>query len=204
MKPVARKDKLTTSELPEETLVYDLESHKLHCLNRPSALVWRHCDGRHDLAALEALLARELGLSAEEAAAAARLALEQLGRRNLLQEAPAPAAGEERLTRRKALRKMAVAAAAAIPLVMSLKSPTVAWASEFREIGCRSNADCPDDQACTKTATGTHSSVIIGLCQPAGSCGQAGQPCTGTIGTQGSCCAGLTCQNSLFGNNCSA
>jgi hypothetical protein len=151
MRPLARKEKLTVRVLPEETLVYDLEGHKLHCLNRTAALVWGHCDGRHDLAALAALLARELGLPAPEATAAARLALEQLGRRGLLQEAVAPEEGAERLTRRTALRKMAVAAAAALPVVMSLKSPSVAWASNFGT--CRTDADCPPDIPICQTVT---------------------------------------------------
>jgi hypothetical protein len=141
MQPLARKDKLTTRELPDETLVYDLERHTMHCLNRTAALVWKHCDGRHDHAALAALLARELGLAAPEADAAARLALDQLDRRKLLQEAVAPEPEAERLTRRKALRQMATAAAAAIPLVMSLRSPSVAWAQQATG-GCKSASDC--------------------------------------------------------------
>jgi hypothetical protein len=156
MHPLARKDKLTVRELPEETLVYDLAAHKLHCLNRPSALVWKHCDGRHDTAALAALLARELRLPSDEADAAARLALEQLGRRGLLQEVVTPAPEEELLSRRKALRKMALAAAA-IPLVMTLKSPTVAWAQGT--FPCPANGTCPDGSSCTQgVARGAHSS----------------------------------------------
>jgi hypothetical protein len=156
MHPLARKDKLTVRELPEETLVYDLAAHKLHCLNRTAALVWKHCDGRHDTAALAALLARELRLPSDEADAAARLALEQLGRRGLLQEVVTPAPEEELLSRRKALRKMAVAAVA-IPLVMTLKSPTVAWAQG--SFACPDNGICPDGSACSfGVARGPHSS----------------------------------------------
>jgi hypothetical protein len=140
MNPLARKDKLTTRELPDELLVYDLERHTMHCLNRTAALVWQHCDGQHDEAALAELLTRELQLAPHEAAAAARLALEQLSRRQLLQEQVAAAPAEERLTRRTALRRMAVAAAAAIPLVMTLRSPSVAWAAP---IGCNDTSQCP-------------------------------------------------------------
>src|SRR5438270_13360436 len=106
MKPLARTDKLTVRAMPDETLVYDLERHKAHCLNRTASLVWEHCDGRHDADGLAELLARELALPAAEAAAAARLALEQLSRRGLLREAVAPAAGRERLTPRQALRQL--------------------------------------------------------------------------------------------------
>jgi hypothetical protein len=203
MKPVARKDKLTTSELPEETLVYDLEGHKLHCLNRPSSLVWKHCDGRHDTAALAAVLARELGLTDDEAAAAARLALEQLGRRGLLQEAPAPAADEERLTRRRALRKMVVAAAAAIPLVMTLKSPSVAWADTipcgpFRP--CPAGYVCLEDMEAAAKGFAHHSpralEGLYGRCALV-ECGKSGDKCTGDFNTQGTCCSGCFCENGV-------
>ena len=53
MLPKARLDKLSIRELPDETLVHDLTTHKTHCLNPTAALVWRHCDGRTTLAELE-------------------------------------------------------------------------------------------------------------------------------------------------------
>jgi hypothetical protein len=167
MRPLARKDKLTIRELPGEMLVYDLERHALHCLNRTAALVWQHCDGRHDPAALAALVAQRLGLPAEQAEAAARLAQEQLGRRGLLQEAPTPAAEEERLTRRTALRKLAVAAAAALPLVMTLRSPSVAWAQGG--ISCQVDRpnSCPQGFHCLGTGrnhSGGH--FKTGFCVP--------------------------------------
>ncbi len=147
MKPLAREEKLTVRELPEETLVYDLERHKAHCLNRAASLVWKHCDGRCGPAALAAVLRQELHLLAGEADAAARLALEQLSRRNLLEEPVKPAAGKERLTRREALRKMAVAAAAALPVVMTLRSPSVAWAQGGGKT-CITDLDCATLNPC--------------------------------------------------------
>jgi hypothetical protein len=136
---LARNEKLTVRELPEETMVYDLDRHKVHCLNRTAALVWRHCDGRHDLPALAAVVASALGLANTAATAAAQLALVQLGRRHLLQETPVSLA-EQSLTRRAALRKLAATAAAALPLVMTLTSPSVAWAGATHQ--CTSDADC--------------------------------------------------------------
>ena len=229
MQPLARKDKLTVRELPEETLVYDLESHRAHCLNRTSALVWKHCDGRHDVDALAAILARELGLPAREAGAAARLALEQLGRRQLLQEKVAPPLEEERVSRRTALRKLAKATAAALPLVMTLKSPSVAWATEINP--CTPNS-CPPGQTCTpdiRKISGSHISYSGSIrCTPLfGSSGgggggagtsvdctknaNAGKPCGGTklccggactdVQTDGSNCG--TCGNFCASGNCS-
>src|SRR6266849_5376674 len=43
--PKARKDKLIIKELDDETLVYDLDRDKAHCLNTTAARVWKHCDG---------------------------------------------------------------------------------------------------------------------------------------------------------------
>jgi hypothetical protein len=163
MRPLARKENVTIRELPEETLVYDLERHAMHCLNRTAALVWKHCDGRHDAAALAALVAREIGLPADEAAAAAGLALEQLGRRKLLQEAVAPVEGANRLSRRSALRKMAVAATAALPLVMTLKSPSIAWGRTTVN-GCIDDSGCPAGQTCEVIHLGPHNSMIFGTC----------------------------------------
>src|SRR2546423_15689116 len=42
--PRARDARLVIQELPDELLVYDLERHRAHSLNRTAALVWRHCD----------------------------------------------------------------------------------------------------------------------------------------------------------------
>jgi hypothetical protein len=82
--PTARREGLTIRELPKEVLVYDRRANKAHCLNAVTALVWRHCDGRTDAATLAGLVRRELGVEQPEAAIG--LALEQLGRRGLLEE----------------------------------------------------------------------------------------------------------------------
>lgn len=193
MQPVAIKTNLTIRELAEETLIYDKERHAMHCLNRTSALVWKRCDGRHDVAALAAVISRELQLSAGDADAAVRLALEQLSRRHLLQEAVAPAAEEERLSRRAALRKLAKAAAVALPLVMTLKSPSIAWAGGPAGAICRTPLDC-ESGICVKS-----NNVSIGNCAPPAkaavsksTCHTPGATCSpGVVPT--TCPAGCTC-----------
>jgi hypothetical protein len=49
-------------ELPDETLVYDLQRNRAHCLNRTAALVWRHCDGQATVADLARSLKDTLNL----------------------------------------------------------------------------------------------------------------------------------------------
>jgi hypothetical protein len=120
MFPKARQEKLTVRELASETLVYDHERNKAHCLNRAAVLVWRHCDGQTSLADLARMLHDRLHVC--EAEAMVRLALEQLSRRHLLEEPVLPLTGPARLSRRDLLKQLA-AAAVALPLVMTLTAP---------------------------------------------------------------------------------
>ena len=95
--PKARSDRLLVRELPEEILIYDQQSHKAHRLNRTVALVWQHCDGTRSPAVLARMLQEMLHV--EDAEALVQLALEQLGRRNLLAEEPVTIPADARLFR---------------------------------------------------------------------------------------------------------
>lgn len=139
MVPRAREDGLVVQELPEEVLVYDLDRHKAHCLNRTAALVWRHCDGQTTVAELANLLRRELKLTVDEAVV--WLALDRLGRAHLLRERVIPPAGPARLSRREAMRKLALAGGLSIllPVVNSIVAPTAAQAAS-----CVTGNNCED------------------------------------------------------------
>jgi coenzyme PQQ synthesis protein D (PqqD) len=119
--PQVRQDGLVVRELPDEVLVYDLESHKAHCLNSTAAAVWRHCDGETNPADIAFRLAREVGEPIDEDVV--WLALEDLGRLQLL-EAPV-VRQRPGLSRRDVMRKGAlVTSALAVPTVFSLFVPT--------------------------------------------------------------------------------
>ena len=60
MKPRTRPN-LLVEELPDETLVYDLDRHRGHCLNRHAALLLAHADGERDVSELAKILERSLG-----------------------------------------------------------------------------------------------------------------------------------------------
>jgi hypothetical protein len=125
MLPKARTHDLNVRELVDETVIYDLERHKAHSLNAAASFVWRNCDGKTSIAELARLLHAELKLPESEELV--RLALDQLARRHLLEDAtptvlPAPAL----LSRRDALRKLA-AAAIALPVIMTI-TRRKAWA----------------------------------------------------------------------------
>ena len=141
-RPLARGEGLVVRELEEEVLVYDLERHRAVCLNRAAACVWRRCDGRTDTARLARALGAEVGASVGEEAV--WLALEQLARENLLAGAVRRPASAPPVTRRELIRRLGLAAAAALPLVTSIVAPTPAQAASPLGSGqpCTSSAQC--------------------------------------------------------------
>jgi hypothetical protein len=146
MKPQAREDGLVVQELEDETLVYDLGNHKAHCLNRTARAVWRLCDGTRDEAALARLLGKELGGAPDEDIV--RLALRDLARARLLRE---PLGARPRLSRRRLIQRLGQAAA--LPLVVSIVSPTAAQA-----------ASCPLPQPISPATCNAGNPAAVGCC----------------------------------------
>jgi hypothetical protein len=124
--PRARTRGLVIERLAGETLVYDLRRHRAHCLNGTASLVWRRCDGRTTVAAAAARLERELQVSPAEGLVWS--GLRQLARARLLAGPSAPIAG---LSRRELVRTLGLGAAAAalLPIIESIVSPTAAEAA---------------------------------------------------------------------------
>jgi hypothetical protein len=141
-RPRAKSLKLVVRALADETLVYDVEGHRAHCLNRTAALVWELCDGTNTVARI-AVRASER-LSARVPEELVRLALEQLDDRGLL--APCDFRPEPALTlvsRRAMVRGLGLAAAVALPLVTSVISPTPVMAqSPCNETSCPPGTTC--------------------------------------------------------------
>lgn len=147
--PCARRSKLVVCELADETIVYDLERHRAHCLNRTAALVWELCDGEHTVS----LMSERMGerLSARVPEELVRLALGQLADRDLLMPGdfvPEPTP----VSRRAMMRRLGLAAAIALPLVTSIISPTPVMAQS----PC-SETSCPPGTTCQ-----------AGICEPDG------------------------------------
>jgi len=118
--PLARKNGLLLETVGEETVVFDRTSQKAYRLNRPSTIVWRHCDGKTSVAGLAGTLERELQLT-EPAEPLVEIALQKLESMGLLE-------GPSGVTCREMSRKIA-AAAALIPIVAAITVPTPAKAS---------------------------------------------------------------------------
>jgi hypothetical protein len=135
--PSARTTELVVEELPGEILVYDLKRHRAHCLNRTSALVWRHCDGRTPVSEVAEVLEDEYEVPAD--AEIVWLALDRLRKAKLLDDGTELPAEEISHSRREMVQKLAVVGGLSIllPVVASIRSPLAAQAGSST-----TNAQC--------------------------------------------------------------
>src|SRR5947209_6620461 len=92
--PLARRENLLVEDLDDETVVYDLITHKAHCLSPATGAVWRHCEG----ATTPEVIAERVGATPEAVAAA----LHELGQAGLLVETQESTA--DGLSRRELIR----------------------------------------------------------------------------------------------------
>lgn len=118
--PRARQASLIVKEVEDETLVYDIEADKAHCLNSTAAQVWKSCDGKTSVKEIASQLSVPDGAKVDENLV--WLALDQLEKFRLLDEAPAKPSMLAGLTRRQMVARLGIAAAA-LPAIVSIVSP---------------------------------------------------------------------------------
>lgn len=148
--PTARSHGLIVERLGEETLVYDTDTDRAHSLGPLASSVLDHCDGQSTIAAV----AGRLGLPQAHVLDA----LAELEGCGLLVR--------DGLSRRDAVRKVAVvgaAAAAGAPLIKSIVAPAPAQAGSpvciaTGQSGCLIDPDC-----CSNCCTD-------GTCSPSEDC----------------------------------
>jgi hypothetical protein len=158
-RPIARKTGLVVQEVPDEVLVYDLESNKAHCLNQSAAMVWRSCDGNNSVADIAKLVESQAGGKVTEDFV--WLAIDQLSENNLLeQQITTGFAGQ---SRREAIKKIGLASMVAIPVIASLVAPQSALAANSCNCNNASQCATPPNAACPSTVNCNG----VGLCAPA-------------------------------------
>ena len=175
LRPLARPDTIV-SELDDEALLYDFETHGAHCVTRAAFRVYQLCDGRRTLRAIASELARR-GPAMPEALIAQ--AVDELTAAGLLYAAPARRSVD--LSRRTAMKQMALTAglSVAVPMVWSIVAPSVA---EAASVSCVTAAICmgtTQNNICCGTSGSSAGTCHGGVCDP-------------TVLT--STCAGNTCR----------
>ena len=121
--PTARKAGLVVQEVPDEVLVYDLDTNKAHCLNKTAAAVWRFCDGKSSVPEIAKFLSSEMGTKVDDDLV--WLAIDQLNESSLLEAQAEPKFQGQ--SRRDAIRKIGIASMIALPIVASLVAPKRQW-----------------------------------------------------------------------------
>lgn len=148
--PTARTNGLVVQDVPNEVLVYDLETNKAHCLNQTAAMVWRACDGKTSVPEIANIVASQTGEKVSDDLV--WLAIDQLQENSLVEaEVAARFAGQ---SRREALKRIGLASMIALPVIASLAAPTSVMAS----------TSC----ACTEgNGTASPPSCFVGTCPTA-------------------------------------
>ncbi|ETW92734.1 MAG: hypothetical protein ETSY1_42360 [Candidatus Entotheonella factor] len=126
-KPLARSSEIVVQKVSDETLVYNLKTHKAQCLNETSAMVWELCDGTRTVAEITTELSEEFETQVDQDLV--RLALGQLQKEGLLESNEDNSFLLKGPSRRQLLRKIGFATAIALPLVSSIIAPTAQGAS---------------------------------------------------------------------------
>ncbi len=153
--------------MPEEVLVYDLDTNKAHCLNETAAFVWKSCDGVNSVADITKLFGKQTGTPAPENLI--WLAIDQLNARNLLTEKLKVNFNGQ--TRREAVKKIGLAAVVALPIISSLVAPTAAWAVACSAgvVSCQTpGGACNQGTPCTCSGAGSGQCNGLGQCTAGG------------------------------------
>jgi hypothetical protein len=151
--PIARQNGLVVQQMPDEVLVYDLESNKAHCLNHSAAFVWKSCDGGNSI--MDIVRNFELSGGGKVTEDFVWLAIDQLNENGLLENSIAPRFQGQ--SRRQLLKTIGLASMVALPVIASLVAPQSALGAT--SCTCVTVANCIVLPNCP-----------TGICSPAGVC----------------------------------
>lgn len=141
--PLARTENIVIQELENEVLIYDLNLNKAFCLNQTSAIIWQLCDGTKTVSEISQAVSQKFATTVAEDVV--WLALEQFKKDKLMaNEFKSVLAG---VTRRAAIRKMGLASAIALPVIVSIIAPTSASAATL-DCSCVVPGDCLAKPGC--------------------------------------------------------
>ncbi len=180
IKPISRKSHIVVQYFGNEILIYDLTENKAFCLNETSALVWQLCDGNKSVSDIARNLSGRFNSPITEDFV--WLALEQLKKDNLLENASEVSTDFGGLSRREVIRKVGFATMVAFPIVSSLVAPMAIHAqsgcaaSTGRPNGCTCSGASNCASNCCGRNSGSNQCVTMGL-DPTGADCRAGCEC---------------------------
>jgi len=119
MKPLARRGNIIPENLPEEVVLYDKLSNKVHCLTKMAAAIWENCNGTRSPDDLARIVEAKLGQPVDRNLVLQ--ALEELEKADLLEAGSGMVSDAGLTSRREAMGKIAIASTA---LVATIAVPT--------------------------------------------------------------------------------
>ena len=153
--PRARQEGLLVRELDDEMLVYDLQQHKAHCLNRTAVMIWKYCDGQTSESDIARIIEGEQNTPVHPEVV--RFGLLQLRRTHLLETQSTRTPDGTALSRRDLIKRLGAAAAIGLPLVTSVLAPRAVEAATCGAPG----VPCAPDGANAACCSGT---CLAGAC----------------------------------------
>ncbi len=157
MLPKAREAELVIQNSGDDLLIYDLRDNKAICLNKTSALVWKHCDGTKSPWEIGKILGNTL--RAEVSEDLVWFALEELHEENLLDHEDDFVGRYNGLTRRDVIRRIGLGSIVALPIISSLVAPIA--------IHAQSNVCVPVPNGCQCSNPTSGSRPAGTACSPA-------------------------------------
>jgi len=154
--PVARQSGLVVQEMPDEVLVYDLDSNKAHCLNQSAAAIWKSCDGTNSVA--DIVREFESNGNGKVTEDFVWLAIDQLNENSLLSSDVSPRFKGQ--SRRQVIKTIGLASLVTLPMIASLVAPKNALGAT--NCGCAAASDCTGRTGCPSTTVCN----VNGLCAP--------------------------------------
>ncbi len=148
---MARQNGLVVQEMPDEVLVYDLDTNKAHCLNQSAAFVWKSCDGNNSV--MDIVRQFESNGSGKVTEDFVWLAVDQLNENGLLENEIAPRFQGQ--SRRQVLKTIGLASIVAVPVIASLVAPQKALGSIScactNPSACLNRTNCPSTTNCNQS-----------------------------------------------------
>lgn len=151
IKPISRKSNLVVQELNNEVLVYDLLVNKAFNLNETSVLIWQLCNGNNTISDIARIISQRFSLPVNEDLV--WLALEQLKKENLLENAEEVSIDFGGLSRREIIRKIGFATLVVLPVISALIAPAAIKAQSSNCVALLATGCTPANFPCCSGLT---------------------------------------------------
>ncbi len=184
-RPKADSSKFVIQELPDELLLYNLDTNRAFALNHTSGFVWQNCTGEKSVKEIAEDLEKELHQNVPEDLI--WLTLERLQSEKLIEIEDPSLISELKVNRRKMLKSAGLASLVALPLISSMIAP--------QPVNAQSGII---EMVCFACLTKTHEfndcaticqDIVLGDCHNNAGCGQG--LIFMTLQTCGECLGGL-------------